>query len=97
MTETRLRADKIRYAVADEQAAWDRATERRADAEYALELFKERQDLSEEEKAKFEKRRQRMQAVINVRVEEEKAAERLWRQALNREERETARKERRLR
>jgi hypothetical protein len=97
MTETRLRADKLRDAVAADQAAWDRATERRADAEYALELFKERQDLSEEEKAEFEKRCQRMQAVINVRLEEEKAAERLWRQALNRAEREMARKERRLR
>ena len=71
--------------------------ERRADAEYALELFKERQDLSEEEKAEFVERCERMQVVISVRAEEEKAAERLWRQALNRAERETTHKERRLR
>lgn len=58
---TRLRGDKIRDAVAAEQAAWDRATERRADAEDALELFKERQELSEEEKQEFGERCQRMQ------------------------------------
>jgi len=57
----------------------------------------ERQDLSEEAKLGFEERCQQMQAVINVRLEEEKAEERLWRQALNRAEREAARKERRLR
>jgi predicted nucleic acid-binding Zn-ribbon protein len=91
------RVEKIRDAVAAEQAAWDRATERRADAEYALEQFKERQDLSEEEKREFGERCQRMQVAIDVAVQEEKAAELLWRQALNRAEREAARKVRRLR
>jgi hypothetical protein len=33
------RAAKIRDAVAAENDAWDRATERRADTEYALEQF----------------------------------------------------------
>ena len=97
MTETRPQAAKLRGAVAAEQAAWDRATERRADAEYAFEQFTERQDLSDEEKEDFLERCERMQAVINVRVEEEKEAERIWRQALNRAEREMAGKERRLR
>lgn len=95
MTETRLRANKVRNAVAAAQASWDRATERRADAEYALEQLIERQDLSE--KSEFVERCERLQAVINVRVEEEKAAERHWRQAVNRAQRETARRERRLR
>ena len=56
MTDARSRARKMRDAAAAEYAAWDRATERRADAEYALEQFKERQDLSAEEKAEFEER-----------------------------------------
>jgi hypothetical protein len=97
MTETRPRAAKLRCAVAAEQAAWDRATERRADAEYALEQFKERQDLSDEERAEFEQRCIWMQAAIDIAHQAEKEAERLWRQALNRAEREMARKERRLR
>ena len=61
MTETRQLTDKLRDAVAAEQAAWDRATERRADAEYALEQFTERQDLSDEEKEDFLERCERMQ------------------------------------
>jgi hypothetical protein len=91
MIDTTLRALKIRHATAAEYAAWDRATERRADAEYALEQFKERQDLSEEEKQEFEERYQRMQVAIDVAVQEEKAAEQIWREALERAERETAR------
>ena len=78
--------------MAAEYAAWDRATELRADAEYALEQFKERQDLSEEEKAEFEKRCIWMQAAIDVARQAEKEAERLWRQALERAEREIPRK-----
>jgi hypothetical protein len=83
MTDARSRAGKA----AAECAAWDRATERRADAEYALELFKERQDLSEEEKAEFEQRCIWMQAAVDVARREEREAERLWRQALERAER----------
>jgi hypothetical protein len=87
MTDARSQARKIRETAAAEYAAWDRATERRADAEYALEQFKERQDLSEEEKAEFEQRCIWMQAAINVAREAEKEAERLFRQALERAER----------
>ena len=35
------RANRIRDAVLAENEAWDRATEKRADAEYALEQFQE--------------------------------------------------------
>jgi hypothetical protein len=92
MTDTRVRVLKIRHATATEYAAWDRATERRADAEFALEQFKERQELSEEEKQEFGERCQRMQVAIDVAVvQEEKAAERLWRRALDRAEREIER------
>ena len=91
MTDMRPRTLKIRDTVAAKHAAWDRATERRADAEYALEQFKERQDLSEEEKAEFEERCIWMQAAIDKAAQEEKAAERLWREAHDRAEREIAR------
>jgi hypothetical protein len=93
MTDTRPRSLKIREATAAEYAAWDRATERRADAEYALEQFKERQDLSEEEKQEFEERCERMQAAIDVAMRQEKAAEQIWREALERAERKIARGE----
>lgn len=86
MTDARSRALRLRDAVAAELATWDRATERRADAEYALELFKERQDLSEEEKAEFEQRCIWMQAAIDVARREEREAERFWREALARAE-----------
>ena len=75
---------KLRDAAAAEYAAWDRATERRADAEYALEQFKERQDLSEEEKSEFDQRCIWMQAAIDVARREEREAERLFRHALER-------------
>jgi hypothetical protein len=91
MTDMKLRALKLRRATAAEQAAWDHATVRRADAEYALEQFKERQDLSEEEKEGFEERCKSMQAAIDRAVQEEKEAERLWRQAFERAEREIER------
>ena len=41
MKDARSRADRIRAAVAAENEAWDRATERRAVAEYAVEQFEE--------------------------------------------------------
>lgn len=91
MTDERQRALKIRDAVAAKHAAWDRATEQRADAEYALEQFKERQDLSEEERAEFEERCLWMQAAIDKAAQEEKAAERVWREAVERAERESER------
>jgi len=91
MTDARSRSLKIREATAAEYAAWDRATERRADAEYALEQFKERQDLSEEEKQEFGERCQRMQVAIDMAVQEEKAAEQIWREALARAEQEIER------
>jgi hypothetical protein len=86
MNDARSQARKIRETAAAEYAAWDRATERRADAEYALEQFKERQDSSEEEKAEFEQRCIWMQAAIDVACREEREAERLFRQALERAE-----------
>jgi hypothetical protein len=52
MADPRVRASRIRGLIAPENEAWDRATEQRADAEYALELFEEneeRQGLSEDE------------------------------------------------
>ena len=73
MTDARSRSLKIREATAAEYAAWDRATERRADAEYALEQFKERQDLSPEERAEFEERT--WQAFWRVTVEGQDTAE----------------------
>lgn len=91
-TKTKRGAD----AVAGEYASWDRATERRADPEYALDPFKDRQDLSAEEQAQFEERCQRMQFAINVARQEEKEAERLWRHALARAKREIARRRERF-
>jgi hypothetical protein len=84
MTDARSRSLKLREATAAEYAAWDRATERRADAEYALEQFKERQDLSEEERAEFAQRCIWMEAAINVARQAEKEAEQIWREALER-------------
>ena len=82
MIDARSQARKIREATAAEYAAWDRATERRADAEYALEQFMERQDLSEEEKSEFEQRCIWMQAAIDIARQAEKEAEQIWREAL---------------
>lgn len=65
----------------------------RADAEYELEQLMERQDLSEEGKLGFEEQCQRMQLAIDTARQEEKEAERLWRQALERAEREIPRSE----
>jgi hypothetical protein len=87
--DTRPRALKIREAVAAEKAAWDLATERRADVEYALEQFEEimegieRHDLSA---AEIEERRESMRVAIREAREQEKAAEQAWREALARAE-----------
>jgi hypothetical protein len=87
--DTRPRALKIREAVAADKAAWDLATERRADAEYALEQFEEiiekieTRGLSE---AEIEERRESMRVAIRKAREGEKAAEQVWREALARAE-----------
>ena len=83
MKDERSRVHRIRTAVAAENDAWDRATERRADAEYALEQF--------EESPEFDGTSERFdtlsKAVYKAR-EEERAAERAWRGAMERAERE---------
>ena len=64
MADARLRASRIRGLIAAENEAWDRATEQRADAEYALEQFEEsedRQDLSEDE---AEERCEQLRAIV---------------------------------
>jgi hypothetical protein len=79
----RSRVDRIRAAVAAENEAWDRATERRADAEYALEQF--------EESPEFDAASERFQILSNAiqkAREEELAAERAFRGAMERAERE---------
>jgi hypothetical protein len=80
--DARSRAAKIRDAVAAENDAWDRATERRADAEYALEQF--------EESPEFDSTSERFDTLskaIHKAREEELAAERAWRGAMERAER----------
>jgi hypothetical protein len=77
------RAAKIRDAVAAENDAWDRATERRADTEYALEQF--------EESPEFDGTSERFDVLskaLHKGREEERAAERAWREAMERAERE---------
>jgi hypothetical protein len=81
--DARSREDGIRAAVASENEAWDRATERRADAEYALEQF--------EESSEFDRTSERFDTLskaIHKAREEERAAERAWRGAMERAERE---------
>lgn len=83
MKDARSRADRIRAVVAAENEAWDRATERRADAEYALEEF--------EESPEFDGTSERFQILskaVHKSREEERAAERAWRGATERAERE---------
>jgi hypothetical protein len=73
----------IRDAVAAENDAWDRATERRADTEYALEQF--------EESPEFDGTRERFDTLskaLHKGREEERAAELAWREAMERAERE---------
>jgi uncharacterized protein YifE (UPF0438 family) len=86
MADARLRASRIRGLIAAENESWDRATEQRADAEYALEQFEEsedRQSLSEDE---AEERREQLQAVVRKAREAEQAAERAWHEARERAE-----------
>ena len=83
MKDERSRDDRIRAAVAAENEAWDRATERRADAEYALEQF--------EESPEFDGTSERFQILsqaVHKAREEELAAERVCRGATERAERE---------
>ena len=79
MKDLRPRAAKIRDAVAAENDAWDRATERRADAEYALEQF--------EDSPEFDGTSERFDTLskaVHKAREEERAAERAWRGAMER-------------
>ena len=75
MADARLRASRIRGLIAAENEAWDRATEQRADAEYALEQFEEsedRQDLSEDE---AEERCEQLRAIVRKARDVEQAAD----------------------
>ncbi len=86
MADARLRASRIRGLIAAENEAWDRATEQRADAEYALEQFEEsedRQDLSEDE---AEERCEQLRAIVRKARDVEQAAERAWHEARERAE-----------
>jgi hypothetical protein len=86
MADPRVRASRIRGLIAAENEAWDRATEQRADAEYALELFEEneeRQALSEDE---AEERCEQLRAIVHEAREAEQAAERAWHEARERAE-----------
>ena len=70
---------RVTHAVAAENEAWNRARERRADAEYALEQFEESRslaaiDYSDEE---FEERRESMREAIR----EAKRPRRTWHRA----------------
>jgi hypothetical protein len=86
---TRPRALRLRDAVATEQASWDRATERRADAEYALEQFEEAGlNLSPEQ---LEHQREQMNKAIREARREEEEARQIWRKAMERAEREIPR------
>ena len=62
--DTRLRASRIRDLIAAENEAWDRATERPADAEYALEQFEESQDRQDLSEDAAEERREQMRIAI---------------------------------
>jgi hypothetical protein len=84
--DTSLRGLRVREAVSAELASWDRATERRADAEYALEQFEEagQRDLSPEE---FERRREVLQEEIHKAKRKEEEAKRTCKRAMERAER----------
>jgi hypothetical protein len=81
---------KIRSAVSAELARYDRATERRADAEYALEQFEEagQGDALPEE---FGARRKAILEAIETAKREEERARRIWQRAVERAEREIKR------
>jgi hypothetical protein len=86
MTDGRSRALRLRDAVAAELATWDRATERRADAEYALEQFEEAGlNLSPEE---LEHQREQLSKAVQAARREEEEARRIWQAATERAERE---------
>jgi hypothetical protein len=87
---SQARSSKIRDAVAAELAARDRATERLADAEYALEQFEEagQGDVLPEE---FEARRRAIQEAIQTAKREEERARRIYQGAMERAEREIKR------
>ena len=82
---TESRAHRIRKAVAAENKAWDRATERRADAEYALEQYEESPEYNP-----FSGRRESLSRTVEKARKEEQDAERVWREAMERAEREIA-------
>src|SRR5262249_36299660 len=80
---TRPRAAQIWGAVAAGEGRWGCATERRADTEYALEQF--------EESPEFDGTSERFDTLskaVHKAREEERAAERAWRGAMERTERE---------
>jgi hypothetical protein len=84
--DKRPRTLRLRDAVAAELAIWDRATERRADAEYALEQFEEAGlNLSPEQ---LEHQREQMHKAIREARREEEEARQIWRKAMERAERE---------
>ena len=91
------RADRIKRAVAKENAAWDQATERRADAEYLLELFEDlvaekglaSMGLSDQE---FEERRATMQETILEAKRKEEEARQTWHKATERAEKKISRR-----
>jgi hypothetical protein len=86
MTDARPRALRLRDDVAAELATWDRATERRADAEYALEQFEEAGlNLSPEE---LEHQREQLGKAIQAARREEEEARGIWQAATERAERE---------
>jgi hypothetical protein len=80
---------KIREAVSVELARWDRATERRADAEYALEEFEEAGlNLSPEE---LEHQREQLRKAIQAAKREVEDARLTWYKAMERAEQEIPR------
>jgi hypothetical protein len=81
MTDPRL--PRIREAVAAENEAWDRATERRADAEFALEQYEESPEF-DDASAQY----QSLSRAVEKARQEERDAERVWRAALERAQRE---------
>ena len=77
---------RIKRAVAAEWQAWDRATERRADAEYALEQFEESPERHNLSEGGNEEWRETLRVAIRKAVEQEREAERVWREARDRAE-----------
>jgi hypothetical protein len=86
MADTKLLASRIRGLIAAENEAWDRATEQRADAEYALELFEENEERQSLSKDEAEERCEQLRAIVREAREAEQAAERAWHEARARAE-----------